>query len=168
MKTEKQPYEMTISEFTGKFYQHGNLRAQTHEATIEIRKKIQEEGFKSEYPNVLPPVGKFPGDVFEKRYATKTGIDYYIVPKKEVKSGRNGNRIRDGWKPTSDQIIQVRYNGQPVHEALIEHAISEGKLDPDSKTGRRVLADYPDLQKQYANSSIPVPLAMSHQQVINS
>jgi hypothetical protein len=148
VKPEKQPYEITLNEFTGKFYQHGNLRAQTLEAAAETRKKIQEEGFKSQYPNVIPPVGKFPGDVFEKKYATKTGVDYYIVPKDAVESGKNGNRIKDGWKPTSDQIIQVRYDGQPIHEALIERAIYEGKLDPESKTGRRVLVDYPDLQKK--------------------
>jgi hypothetical protein len=158
VKPEKQPYEMTAKEFTGKFYQHGNLRAETPETAAEIKKKIQEEGFKSEYPNVVPPVGRNPEDVFSKKYATKTGVDYYIVPKDAVESGRNGNRIKEGWKPEENQIIQVRYDGQPIHEALIECALSEGRLDPDSKTGRRVLANYPDLQKQYINSLSPVAL----------
>jgi hypothetical protein len=167
MKLDKQPYEMTANEFTGKFYQHGNLRAQTPEAAAEIRKKIQEEGFKSEYPNVIPPVAQNPSDVFSKRYTTKIGVDYYIVPKNEVESGRNGNRIRDGWKPTSDQIIQVRYDGQPIHEALIERAISEGKLDLGSKIGRRVLTDYPDLQKRFANSSPRTLITTPSLQVTN-
>jgi len=148
MKAKKLPYEMTANEFANNFYQHGNLRAETSESAAEIRKKIQDEGFRSNYPNVIPVMGKIPNNVIEKKYATKVGIDYYVVPENMVEFRGNGSRIRNGWKPTSDQIIQVRYNGQPIHEALIEKAISEGKLDPDSKIGRRVLADYPDLLSQ--------------------
>jgi hypothetical protein len=159
VKLEKQPYEMTANEFAGKFYQHGNLRDKTPESAIETRKKIQEEGFKSSFANVIRPINKWDADILSKAYATKTDVDYYVVPKDAVVSGGNGNKIKNGWKPTSDQIIQVRYDGQPIHEALIERAIAEGKLDPDSETGRRVLADYPDLQKQY--TKFPTPTALT-------
>src|SRR5262249_8850297 len=112
-------------------------------------------GFESHYPNVVPPVGKKPTDIISKKYATKTGIDYYIVPKEMVEAVGNGSRIRNGWKPTPDQIIQVRYDGQPVHEVLIERALSEGKLDPNSKIGKRVLADYPNLVEKFKTKEKP-------------
>lgn len=142
---------MTANEFTEKFYQHGNLRDKTPESANETRKKIQEEGFKSSFANVIRPINKWDTNILSKAYATKTGVDYYVVPKKAVVSGGNGNQIKNGWKPTSDQIIQVRYDGQPIHEALVERAISEGKLNPNSEIGKRVLADYLNLQKQYTN-----------------
>lgn len=147
---------MTVNEFSSTYYQHGNLRDKTPASAYETRKKIQEEGFTSQYPNVIRPVSKTSAGIISKAYATKTGVDYYVVPNDAVESGGNGNRIRAGWKPTLDQIIQVRYDGQPIHEALIERAIAEGKLDPNSEIGRRVLADYPDLQKQGFKSPPPM------------
>src|SRR5262249_15784203 len=102
IQVRKQPYEMTLREFTSNFYQHGNLRAQTPKEAAESRKMIQESGFESHYPNVIPPVGKRPADIIEKKYATRTGIDYYVVPKEMVEDVGNGSRIRNGWKPTPD------------------------------------------------------------------
>lgn len=136
----REPWQMTRKEFEkGGFYQHSVLRDDAPD--------IGPDGFRSGIgPNVVLATTGTPTDIMQMRYGTKAGRPVYAVPKSETIDTPNGRKIKDGFKPGS-KIIPSR-DHQPLHEAVVEQAIREGKPVPPE-----VLADYPDLKPKAKNET---------------
>lgn len=135
----KEPWQMTRKEFDkSDFYQHNILHPD--------RPSVGPEGFRSGIgPNVIGATSGKPLNIIEARYGTKAGRPVYVVPKDAIVSSPNGPKIKPGWVP-GNKIIP-RYDFQPLHEAIVEQALREGKQVP-----KEVLSEYPNLERPAAPS----------------
>lgn len=130
-------YKMTKTEFDKlQFYQHNFIRSDT---------KIV-GGFKSHIgPNVIGATKGPPLDIMERRYGTMKDRPVIVVPKNMIRFTKNGPKIKDDFIP--DDPIIPQYDYQPLHEAIVENALLQGKEIP-----KNVLDDYPELVKKYGLS----------------
>ena len=92
-----------------------------HKITGDITdiKSIQKDGFRQGMGiNALPIYeGGEPTNVIDMKYGPKKGDIFILAPKDQVIIGGNGYKIKEGFKPTDDQIVKIEYDNQNVLEA---------------------------------------------------
>lgn len=130
----KEPWEMTKGEFYSKeYYQHSIFRKDA--------KDIGPEGFQFGIgPNAIRVTQGQPTDIMEKKYGTKAGVPIYLIPKEAIVYSENGPKVKVGFVPT--QKLTPTRDYQPVHEMIVQQALSEGKVIPPA-----ILAEYPELKQ---------------------
>jgi hypothetical protein len=93
---------LTEKQFYRQYYVHIDIRGRAGTAAAN-REQILRDGFKSQYVNVLPAQAPFPPgykpNVMEARYAPQKGDVIYLVPRAALVRGRNGSKVKPGWKP---------------------------------------------------------------------
>jgi hypothetical protein len=140
-----EPWQMTKKNFYKTYNsQHTLLR----DASDETRKLLETEGFRAGIgPNVagITQWEDINPKSFDAVYATAKGKGVYAIPGKAVKNTPNGGQIRVGHKPLPSEFVIPNRDFEPMHEAIVRQALEQGKVVPDE-----VLADYPNLQKQFS------------------
>lgn len=129
-----------LKSFEHKHSQHADIKAKDLAEAKANFEKIKTDGFKSNYTNVIPVTKGEPKNVIDKTYGTKQGKLYYIVPDKQIDTSGRGGKIKDGWQPAETGIVEIRYDNQPIAEALIEKA-----LGADDALRKAITEKYPEL-----------------------
>jgi len=137
----REPWKLTENQFHSRYGQHIDIRAKAPEEAEEHLQSIKQEGFRSSYLNTFSPTRTGVQHTYtpwEKQHMTKAGKKVYAVPEKYIKSDRY---IKSGWRPFDDEVVDIEYDGQPLHEAIVKKALKAGKPVPPE-----VLKDYPELK----------------------
>lgn len=110
--------ELSESEFLKKYKgQHKDLRG---EGSEENFRKMQQEGFVGGVgPNAMPIQTGGGTDIISKRYGNKKGDIIYLVPKEYIANTNNGLKVKNGYKPSVEERVEIEYDGQPTYEAYI-------------------------------------------------
>jgi len=118
---------LTEDEFNKKYFsQHKDIKNTTPESRQATKDSILKDGFDKQGLNVntLPVNRGFdysnkntPVDFTERSYGNKKGDVVYLLPEEaNIKTG-NGHVNAKGWKPKSEDVITIEYDGQSSYEA---------------------------------------------------
>jgi hypothetical protein len=113
--TEKQFNKIYIA-------QHIDINGKMNNTIEQNRKSIIENGFQLGYGiNALPIFDGIVRNVIDKRYGNKSGDMVYIIKKEGVDYTRNGYKIKEGYKPSENEVFKIEYDYQPTYEAYINN-----------------------------------------------
>ena len=114
---------LTEKEFNKKYFgQHKDIRSGSKEKALESFKKIQESGFNPGAYIIPIYKGGEPSTIIEKNYGPRKGDMIYLVPKAWIKTHKyNPDTIKEGWKPTSDEFVEIEYDNQSAYEAYLNN-----------------------------------------------
>jgi hypothetical protein len=113
--TEKQFNKIYIA-------QHIDISGKMNNTIEQNRKSIIENGFQLGYGiNALPIFDGIVRNVIDKRYGNKSGDMVYIIKKEGVDYTRNGYKIKEGYKPSENEVFKIEYDYQPTYEAYINN-----------------------------------------------
>lgn len=121
MDIEKFPTE---NEFYKKYVaQHVDVRAGVDNDIAEKNfLSISQTGFREAVgPNAMPIQKYVPTQptIIQQKFGAKKGQTVYIIPKDQVTDTANGYKVKEGWKPTKNEVVKIEYDYQPIYEAYI-------------------------------------------------
>jgi hypothetical protein len=113
--TEKQFNKIYIA-------QHIDVKGKRNNTLEQNRKSIIENGFQLGFGiNALPIFDGVVRNVIDKQYGNKIGDMVYIIKKEGIVNTRNGYKIKEGYKPTENEVFKIEYDYQPTYEAYINN-----------------------------------------------
>jgi len=111
--TEKQFNKLYIA-------QHIDVKGKRNGNLEENRKSIIENGFQLGFGiNALPIFDGIVRNVIDKQYGNKIGDMVYIIKKEGIENTRNGYKVKEGYKPSENEVFKIEYDYQPTYEAYI-------------------------------------------------
>ncbi len=112
--TEKQFNKIYIA-------QHIDVKGKRNGTLEENRKSILENGFQLGFGvNALPIFNGFVRNIIDKQYGNKMGDMVYIIKKDGIEDTRNGYKVKEGYKPSENEVFKIKYDYQPTYEAYIK------------------------------------------------
>lgn len=110
---------LSEKEFYKKYVaQHKDLRSQNQSEIDSTKKSIMENGFREgRNANAIPIYKGDTGTIISQRFGNKKGDIVYLLPKEAVINGANGYKTKEGFKPTSNEIIIIEKDGQKSYDA---------------------------------------------------
>ena len=115
-----------LQSFENKYVaQHKDLRSVGDVAQRATEKSIRDTGMKEGMNvNALPiSVGREYNpnaellDYPTRKFGNKKGDVIYLLPKEAVISGKNGYKIKAGFKPSANEVVRIEYDGQSTYDA---------------------------------------------------
>jgi len=111
--TEKQFNKIYIA-------QHIDIGGKRNGTLEENRKSILENGLRLGFGiNALPIFDGIVRNVIDKQYGNKIGDMVYIIKKEGIENTRNGYKVKEGYKPSENEVFKIEYDYQPTYEAYI-------------------------------------------------
>ena len=100
--------------------QHIDIEGKRNGNLEENRKSIIENGFQLGFGiNALPIFDGIVRNVIDKKYGNKMGDMVYIIKKEGIDNTRNGYKVKEGYKPSENEVFKIEYDYQPTYEAYI-------------------------------------------------
>ena len=110
--TEKQFNKLYIA-------QHIDVKGKRNGNLEENRKSIIENGFQLGFGiNALPIFDGIVRNVIDKQYGNKMGDMVYIIKKEGIDNTRNGYKVKEGYKPTENEVFKIEYDSVSNHTSL--------------------------------------------------